>query len=112
MDKYYPYTFVNEAGKPDGFSVDLIKAVTKAMGLELKIQVDIWKNARNALETGKIDLLPMMAYSKVRDKYFDFSSPHTIAFDAFFTRKNTKKIKSLNDLRNKTICCDGTGSGI
>ncbi len=103
VGNYYPYTFVNDAGKPDGFSVDLIKAVTKAMNLELKIQVHAWDKARSSLETGKIDLLPMMAYSKDRDKYFDFSAPHTIAFDAFFTRKDTKKIKSLNDLRNKNI---------
>ncbi len=103
VDNYYPYTFVNEDGKPDGFSVDLIKAVTRAMNLELEIQVDLWNKAQTGLETGKIDLLPMMAYSKARDKYFDFSVPHTFTFDAFFTRKNSKKIKSLNDLHNKRI---------
>lgn len=103
VDNYYPYTFVNEAGQPDGFSVDLIKAVIKSMDLELDIQVDEWDKAQENLKIGKIDLLPMMAYSKVRDQYFDFSVPHTIAFDAFFTRKNTKKIESVNDLHNKTI---------
>ncbi|WP_158406078.1 transporter substrate-binding domain-containing protein [Desulfobacula toluolica] len=91
VDNYYPYSFVNEAGQLDGFSVDLIKAVIKAMYLELDIQVDDWDKAQDSLKIGAIDLLPMMAYSKVRDQYFDFSVPHTIAFDAFFTRKNTKK---------------------
>ena len=78
VDNYYPYTFVNQNGDPDGFSVDLIKAVAQRMGLELKIHVDTWELARNALENGAIDVFPMMAYSGERDRKFDFSVPHTI----------------------------------
>ena len=64
VDNYYPYTFVNEKGQPDGFSVDLMKAITKVMGLELEIRVDVWEKARNGLASGSIDFLPMMAYSE------------------------------------------------
>lgn len=103
VDNYHPYTFVNQNGDPDGFSVDLIKAVTQEMGLELDIDVDSWDLARNALKDGDIDVLPMMAYSKERDQVFDFSVPHTIAYDAFFTRKDASKIRSLDDLRGKKI---------
>ena len=103
VDNYSPYTFVNQNGDPDGFSVDLIKAVAEEMGLALKIHVDTWDLARNALKDGNIDVLPMMAYSKERDEQFDFSVPHTIAYDAFFTRKDADKIRSLDDLRGKKI---------
>jgi len=103
VDNYYPYTFVNQNGEPDGFSVDLIKAVTQEMGLELNIDVNTWDLARNALKDGNIDVLPMMAYSKERDQVFDFSVPHTIAYDAFFTKKDASKIRSLDDLRGKKI---------
>jgi len=101
VDNYYPYTFVNENGEPDGFSVDLMRAVAEVMGFKFGINVDSWEQARNGLKTGAIDFLPMMAYSKERDKTFDFSAPHTIAYDAFFTRKNSPEIKTLNDLRQK-----------
>jgi signal transduction histidine kinase len=103
VDNYSPYTFVNQSGDPDGFSVDLIKAVAEEMGLALKIHVDTWAPARNALKDGNIDVLPMMAYSKERDEQFDFSVPHTIAYDAFFTRKDAGRIRSLDDLRGKKI---------
>ncbi len=103
VDHYHPYTFINQNGEPDGFSVDLIIAVGKTMGLTVQIDVDNWANAVEALQSGRIDVLPMMAYSKERDKEFDFSVPHTIAFDAFFVRKGTAKIKSLEDLRKKKI---------
>jgi len=65
--------------------------------------VDTWDLARNALKDGNIDVLPMMAYSKERDQQFDFSVPHTIAYDAFFTRKDAGKIRSLDDLQGKKI---------
>ena len=103
IDNYYPYTFVNDVGQPDGFTVDLMQAVAKAMDLQLEIKVDTWDNARHALENGNIDFLPMMAYSKERDKTYDFSAPHTIAYDAFFTRNNAPPINVIEDLQGKTI---------
>ena len=36
VDNYQPYTFMNEKGSPDGFSVEIIKAVAKAMDLDLE----------------------------------------------------------------------------
>ncbi|MCX6082783.1 MAG: PAS domain S-box protein [Chloroflexi bacterium] len=103
IEKYAPYTFVNEQGQPAGFSVDLMQAVALVMDINLEIRVDTWDNARRALENGEIDFLPMMAYSAERDKLYDFSPPHTIAYDAFFTRKNTGAILAMGDLQGKTI---------
>ncbi|MEI8131970.1 MAG: transporter substrate-binding domain-containing protein, partial [Leptolinea sp.] len=98
-----PYTFINQQGKPDGFSVDLMNEVAKVMGVEVEIKVDTWQHAVIALQNGEIDFLPMMAYSAERDKLFDFSAPHTIAYDAIFTRKGTPVIHAIDDLRGKTI---------
>jgi PAS domain S-box-containing protein len=103
IDNYYPYTFVNQQGQPDGFSVDLLKAVAQVMGFEVDIKVDAWQHAVDALQNGEIDFLPMMAYSEERNKLFDFSPPHTIAYDAFFTRKGSPVVRSIDDLRGKTI---------
>jgi PAS domain S-box-containing protein len=103
VDNYFPYTFVNQDGLPDGFSVDLSKAVTRVMGMKLAFKVDTWEKARAALEDGKIDFLPMMAYSKERDIFFDFTVPHTIAYDAFFSRVDSVKINDLDDLAGKKI---------
>ncbi|MCX5881093.1 MAG: transporter substrate-binding domain-containing protein, partial [Deltaproteobacteria bacterium] len=103
VDDYYPYTFVNKEGVPDGFSVDLVKAVAKVMGMELEIEVDTWDRAMRNLETGEIDFLPKMSYSKERDKLFDFSVPHTIAFDALFTRKDSKRLNTIEDLKGHTV---------
>ena len=103
VDNYEPYTFVNRNGIPDGFSVDLIRAIAQEMGFDLNIRVDTWGSARDALTHGDIQALPMMAYSKERDRIYDFSVPHTIAYDAFFTRKSGGGISSADDLRGKKV---------
>lgn len=100
---YYPYTFLDADGVPAGFSVDLLKAVATVMGMELDIRPGTWKQAREDLASGDIDLLPMMAYSVERDRYFDFSPAHTIAYDAFFTRRDGERIRGDGDLKGKTV---------
>ncbi len=103
VDNYQPYTFMNEKGSPDGFSVEIVKAVATVMDLDLEIRADTWEKATKELERGTIDLLPMMAYSVERDKKFDFSVPHTIAYDAIFHRSGDKSLGSLKDLSGKTV---------
>jgi len=103
VNNYHPYTFINEKGQPDGFSVEIARAVTKAMDLELLIRVDKWDQAMKELENGDIDLLPMMAASPERDKIFDFSVPHTIAYDAIFRKKGGADLRTLKDLSGKTV---------
>jgi PAS domain S-box-containing protein len=103
VENYQPYTFMNERKSPDGFSVDIIKAVAKVMDFDLGIHPGTWEQATKELERGTIDLLPMMAYSVERDKKFDFSVPHTIAYDAIFYRSGDKSPGSLKDLSGKTV---------
>jgi ABC-type amino acid transport substrate-binding protein len=103
VNNYHPYTFMNDKGEPDGFSVEIARAATKAMDLELEIRADKWDVAMKELEAGSIDLLPMMANSPERNKIFDFSVPHTIAYDAIFLRKGNTTLRTLKDLSGKTV---------
>jgi len=103
VDNYQPYTFLNERGEPDGFSVEIIRAVAEALGQELEIRTETWDHAMQALESGAIDVLPMMAYSAERDRLFDFSAPHTIAFDSVFVKKGNERLRTLTDLSGRTV---------
>ncbi|MEI7673421.1 MAG: transporter substrate-binding domain-containing protein, partial [Deltaproteobacteria bacterium] len=103
VNNYHPYTFMNEKGEPDGFSVEIARAIAKTMDLDLEIRADKWDLSMKELETGGIDLIPMMAYSPERDKLFDFSVPYTIAYDTIFFKKGVRGIRSLNDLKDKTV---------
>ena len=62
---YFPYTYVNKDGAPDGFSVDLAKAVSQVMGMGLNVQVGTWARARAALENGKINSVNDLTGNKI-----------------------------------------------
>jgi len=100
---YPPYADVDEEGNADGFSVDLIKAAAKQVGLKLKFEVGPWAEVKAKLERGEIDALPLVAYSTEREKYFDFSTPHIISHAVVFIRKGEKRFQSLEDLRGKEV---------
>ena len=77
---YPPYEFTNDRGLPDGFNVDIVRAVAKAMGLELEIDLGPWDEVVTQLEEKKIDGLIGMFQTKERDKKFDFTIPPLFCF--------------------------------
>ena len=99
---FAPFEFLNSEGMPDGFTVDLMKAVARQEDLDIKFNLGIWSDARNKLEVGKIDALTGMLYTKERDKTFDFSVPYLIVPYMVFIRKDTP-IASMKDLIGKEI---------
>ncbi len=100
---YPPFAIVNQAGEADGFSVDLFKAVAQVMGLEVRFRVGPWEEVRTALERGEIDALPLVSYSREREKVFDFTSAHTSAHAAVFVRKGSRVPKTEEELAARTI---------
>ena len=79
-----PYAMVGKNGQPEGFSIDLIKAVADAMGLSIKISTGPWDTVWNDLVAGRLDVLPVVAKSPERQRLVDFSLPHTETYDGLF----------------------------
>ena len=100
---YFPFAMQNENGEADGFSVELFKAVAQVMELKIKFRIGPWNEVRRALEKGEIDALPLVSYSKEREKFFDFTTPHTVSYAAIFVRKGEAIINSKGELRGKKI---------
>ncbi len=98
-----PYAFVDKNGQPAGFSVELIKAVTNAMGLSIKISTGPWDTVWKALVAGQLDVLPIVAKLPERQRLVDFSLPHTETYDAFFVRDGDPLIQNIAAARGKEI---------
>ena len=98
-----PYAFVDDAGRPAGFSVELIKAVAEAMGLTIKISTGPWDEVWKALAARQVDVLPLVAKLPERQLLVDFSLPHTETYDAFFVRKGTPSIQDIESAKGKEI---------
>jgi ABC-type amino acid transport substrate-binding protein len=100
---FAPYAMQDEGGVPIGYSIDLIKAVARAEGLQLEFSAGPWDMMWERLVTGKLDVLPIVARLPERENLVDFSAPHTEAFDAFFVRSGEPSIGSIDAARGKAI---------
>jgi len=97
---YPPFEYLNDAGEPEGFNVDIFRAVAKIMGLRYQISLDTWETVRNEIENRQADVLLGMYKSDERDKQVDFSIPHFISTYALFVRTDSE-ISSPNDIYGK-----------
>lgn len=99
---YPPYHFLDSDSKPTGFSVDILEAISKTMGLNIKLELDNWTQVRIDLENERIDGVVGMSYSPDRSKKANFSAPYIYITHSIFTRKNSD-IKSVDDIKNKQV---------
>ena len=100
---YPPYEFLDEAGKPTGYNVDLTEAIAKAMGLNVRIRLGPWDQVRKGVESGEIDVVQGMFYSPGRDAVLDFSVAHQVIHHAVFARAGSPDYASLTDLHGHRV---------
>jgi PAS domain S-box-containing protein len=77
-NRYPPYEYLDDNGRPAGFSVELTRAIAQVMGLDIEIRLGPWHEMVQALEAGDIDVLQGMYYSAERDQKFDFTQPYIV----------------------------------
>ena len=97
-----PYEFINDYGEPDGFNIDLLKAISSRLEMNVDIGLDAWETVREDLDKGKIHMATGMIRSAERQKTFDFSITHAGVFYCLFVRKGSS-IKTIDDARGKEI---------
>ena len=100
---YPPFALVRPDGSACGFSVDLLKAVTQAVGLEVNFSVGPWHEIKQKLEESHLDVLPLVSYSQEREKMFDFTVPYLRMHGTIFVRKGEKSIHGKADLKDKEV---------
>ncbi|MGM0376826.1 MAG: transporter substrate-binding domain-containing protein [Bacteroidota bacterium] len=99
---YPPFEFINDRGEPDGFTVEITKAVAEVMGLDPRIELRPWHLVREAIEEGSADVVTGMYRTSEREKKVDFTIPHFIGTYTVFIR-NDSEIESLEDIEDKVI---------
>lgn len=99
---YPPFEFINSAGAPDGYNVELSQLIAKEMDVDLEIHLGKWALVRNWLENGSINVIQGMAFSTERAREYYFSSPHMLTWRAIFTRKDSQ-ISKESDILDLSI---------
>ncbi len=100
---YPPYEFLNEQGKPSGYNVELTRAIAKVMGMDVEIRLAPWSEVRRELGAGTIDILQGMVYTQERLTEVDFATPHTMVYQAIWTRESDSTIENPEELIGKDV---------
>jgi polar amino acid transport system substrate-binding protein len=107
-----PWGLINGKGDPDGFDVDLAKAVAKDLGVKLKT-VEMTSASRiPALQTGKVDIVSCsFTVNDERKKQIDFTDPTIVQGNSLAVPKGSS-IKTLADLSGKTVAVSKGGTSV
>ena len=100
---YAPFESQNEKGEIVGLDIDIVSAVAKSAGIEVKFVNTPWEGIFNALAQGDRDLLvSAITITDERKQTMDFSDPY---FDAnqLIAVKADSKVAHLEDLRSLKV---------
>ena len=102
-DSFPPMGFRNENNEIVGFDIDLAKAVSDELGLEVKFQPISWASKEQELNSGNIDCIwNGFAYNEERAATMTLSDPY-IKGENYFILKNGTKVTSQEELVGKKI---------
>lgn len=54
---YYPYSFINEAGNPDGMDADIAIELGNRLGKKAKLELYDWETCKEMMKNGQADLI-------------------------------------------------------
>ena len=105
---YPPFEFINDDGEPDGFNVDIVKALMQELHYAYKLNLDEWENVIDNIQHKRTDVIIGIVY--VPEKFNDirFSFPICTMNRSLITRENDK-YNSIDDLRGKEIIVERNG---
>lgn len=101
---YPPYEFINSSGQPDGFNVELTRAIAEVMGLQADFRLGGWSDMRSALQNGQVKLLEGMSFSEERAR--DTSK---LIIDRFLFDKHLQHVL-LSTVENSSVAIFGPDS--
>lgn len=99
---YPPYEFINEQSQPDGYNVELSRAICDQLNWEPEFKLAKWALVRSWLDSGEIDLIQGMAFSVERALVMNLSEAHAQTWRALFVRKDSQ-IRIPKDILNSTV---------
>lgn len=99
-----PMEYVNADKEIIGFDVDLIRAVAKAGGFEVKITNTAWDGIFAGLKNGDYDaVISSVTITDERKKEFDFSTPYINAGQVLIVKSHVAGVTTLADLKGKSV---------
>jgi len=102
--RFPPYSMLDLARKPYGFSIDIMDAVAKRANLSVEYHITPrGQSIIKELKAGIFDVIPSFGIADRRRKDFAFTSPIETARISIFIRSDTIDLKDLSDLPGRNV---------
>jgi ABC-type amino acid transport substrate-binding protein len=89
--------------KFEGFEVDLLKAITDHLDLEIEYEVSLWQTILEKLFKGELDLIcSAVTVTPSRRHILEFTNPY-LHFRLCAVVNQEDNLRNISDLKNKTI---------
>ncbi|CDX19234.1 Polar amino acid uptake family ABC transporter, periplasmic substrate-binding protein [Mesorhizobium plurifarium] len=100
-----PWAYLNEAGEPIGWEIDLAKAIAKELKVEPKLVIVTSASRIQFLEQGMIDMvLATMSDTPERRRVVHMVEPPYFADATNLLMRKDTPIDSWDDLKNRKVC--------
>ncbi|WP_374565092.1 response regulator [Ideonella sp.] len=98
-----PKVFTGPDGRPAGLFVELLDAMARAEGWQLRYVACEWASCLDMLGRGELDLMPDVAYTEERSRRFDFHAVSVASSWSQIYSSDSVRVQSLADLAGKRL---------
>ncbi len=100
---YPPFEYLGSDGDHTGMCIELVRWIATEFGFRVHFTDTSFKEAQEAILSGKADILTSLFYSAKRDEAFDFTKVIFKVPASIFVLADRPDIKAIDDLQGKTI---------
>ena len=109
--KFLPFEFIDKDGEYKGITREYLDMVTDKTGIKFEvIEGFTWPEIYEEAINGNVDVLPAIAKTEEREKYFIFSEPYYFFKRVIVIRNTETKINGIEDLKGKTVAVQKNSS--
>jgi signal transduction histidine kinase len=108
-DQSYPPLSYLDEGVAKGFDVDVARALGKAIGRDVQIELMPWGIAQDQVQTGQSDLVTEMSITDARKRVWEFATPTLSHSFGLFVTSGEVGIRGLGDLQGKRVAVTARG---
>ncbi|WP_347985805.1 transporter substrate-binding domain-containing protein [Methylomonas sp. AM2-LC] len=99
-----PYEFVDQTGKFQGLSADVIHLLEQRLGIHFEITSRYpWSTTLAKVKNHEIDMVSSVVKTPDREQFLNFSMPFVSPPSVVYTRKDVADISRLDDLNGKIV---------
>ena len=103
FNDYPPVGYLDEAGLPQGMSIDYWRLLARNLDLEVTFTACAFQDQLDGLTSGRFDSLAGIFSMEERMALYDFSSPYFQLHTAIYTQPDLQQVEGWRDLQGLRV---------